>query len=145
MTTSVREQILARMAALLTGTTPAGANVFRSREVSITRAVSPAIVVMPDAEEDSAFSQLTDHHRLDVGVVIFTRGDPWDSLADPIALAAHQLICTDVTLRALAVGDIRKHSSLWNAEEADRTAGSLVMKYRITYLTQATDISAGAN
>lgn len=139
--TSLREQILARIAAALTGTTPAGGNVFRSRETSIARGVSPAIVVMPDSEQDQRVGQATDRHELTIKVAIFVRGDPWDQLADAIATPAHQVLMADAPLAALVV-DVRKNSTDFQAEEADRTAGTLSMYYQITYLTRAADISA---
>jgi hypothetical protein len=138
---SIREQILARMAVALTGTTSAGANVFRSREVSITRAVTPAIVIMPEAEQDNILGTEVDEHRFDLNIEIFTRGDPWDNLADPVAVQAHQILMTDAPLAAL-IARIRKQQSTWLGEEADRTAGVLSMRYQIHYLTKASDIGA---
>ena len=85
--------------------------------------------------------QATDRHELTVNVAIFVRGDPWDQLADAIATPAHQVLMTDAALAALVV-DVRKVSSDFQAEEADRTAGTLSTHYHLTYLTKAADISA---
>ena len=43
---SLREQVLTRIAAALRNATPAGASVFRAREVSLTKQTMPSIVVM---------------------------------------------------------------------------------------------------
>lgn len=137
---SIREQILVRMQAALFGNTGAGANVFRSREISITRDICPAIVLMPEAESDGAFGEQVDRHDLMVSVEIFTRGDPWDSLADPVATDAHKSLMRDAPLQAL-ITRMRKVSSAWEGEEADKTAGVLTMRYRIEYLSKSSDIS----
>lgn len=138
---SLREQILARIAAALIGATPAGANVFRSREASITRAQTPAITVLMGGETDQRMSQAADKHTLRVLVAIFVRGDPWDQLADTVAVPAHAVLMSDAALWALVL-DVRKVASDPEAEEADRTAGTLSVTYDITYLTRASDITA---
>lgn len=138
---TLREQILARALVALTGATSAGANVFRSRENSITRAITPAIVLMPDGEQDQRLGNFTDLHQFTINVAIFTRGDPWDQLADGIAEVAHRVLVNDAPLLALAT-DVRKVSTDYESEEADRTAGTLSARYRITYLSKAADIAA---
>jgi hypothetical protein len=138
---TLRELITARVVAVLTGATPAGANVFRSREASITRAQTPAIVVMPDNEQDIRMGSYTDRHELTLAIEIFTRGDPWDQAADATADAAHKVMVTDATIAALAV-DVRKVSTDYESQEADRTAGTLSARYVITYLSKAADLSA---
>ncbi|MEY8688327.1 MAG: hypothetical protein AB9M53_00425 [Leptothrix sp. (in: b-proteobacteria)] len=138
---TLREQILARALVALTGTTPAGANVFRSREASITRAMTPAIVLMPQGEQDDRYGQSTDHHQFTIEVAIFSRGDPWDQIADGVAEAVHRVLIADAGLQALAT-DVRKVSTSYESEEADRTAGTLGSVYRITYLSKSSDIAA---
>lgn len=141
MPSSIGEQIRARMAVALSGNTPAGASVFRAREVSITRAVCPAIVIMAEKEEDKPFSTEIDEHLVTVNLEVFVRGDVWESLADAIATPLHKILLTDAPLAAL-VTRIRKTSSVWEAQEADRTAGVLTLGYTVRYLSSATDISA---
>lgn len=138
---TLREQILASAVTALTGATAAGANVFRSREVALHRGVTPAIVVTPGGESDQRMGQHTDRHVLTVHLAIFVRGDPWDQLADAVAEPAHRTLVRAPGLLALAT-DIRKVSTDYQAEEADRTAGALVSHYEFTYLTRADDIAA---
>ena len=138
---TLREQILARALVALTGTTSAGSNVYRSREASITRSLTPAIVLMPDGEQDQRFGNFTDKHEFTVNMAIFTRGDPWDQLADSIAEVAHRVLVNDAPLLALST-DVRKVSTDYESEEADRTAGTLSARYRITYLSKSADIAA---
>lgn len=140
-TASQREQILAHMAALLVGATPAGNNVFRSREVSITRAIAPAITVMPAANSLERMATELDRNQFEAAVEVFVRGDPWDSLADPINVAAHAALMADAPLRQL-VTDIRRIAEDFESIEADKTAGTLTLRYRITFTTRANDISA---
>jgi len=140
-TASLREQCLARLIALLQAGSPGGVvTVARSREVSLNRALSPAIVVMPSGTAASRMATETDKHQLEFNVEIFVRGEPWDSLVDPIDVAAHRLIMTDATLATLVV-DVRRVSESFDSIEADKTAGTLTVGYRATYLTQAIDIS----
>lgn len=138
---SLRAQIMAQAVVALTGATDAGAHVYRSREVSIARELTPAIVVMPDGEQSQRMGDGVDRHEFLVVLAIFTRVDPWDAVADVVAEQAHRVVMADPTLLAMAI-DIRKVSTDYEAEEADRTAGTLSARYRFTYLSRAGDIAA---
>lgn len=139
--TTIVEQIVSRLGVVLSGATDVGANVYRSREIPVTRSVSPAIVIRPDTESIDPLSINADVHRLRILIEIFTRGDPADLLAAPIVAQAHALITQDQTLRTIA-SDVRARSLDWNSEEADRTAGVLTCTYEFTYLASARDISS---
>lgn len=137
---TLREQILARALVALTGTTSAGGHVYRSRENSISRDLTPAIVLMPDGESDQRVGSFADRHEFTINVAIFTRGDPWDQIADGIAEVAHRILVNDAGLLALAT-DVRKVSTDYESEEADRTAGTLSARYTVTYLSRSADIA----
>lgn len=137
---SIREQLLSRVAAALLNTTPAGANVSRSREVSVTRAQTPAIVVMARSNSVTSMSDRVDQNNFDLALEIFVRGDPWDSLCDPVDQAAHDVVMNDPQILAL-VGGLRRGSEAFESQEADQTAGVLTVHYRATFLTQAKNIS----
>ena len=139
---TVRELITARTAACLVGATPAGANVFRSRETAITRALTPAIVIMPVDEDVRRMGSFTDVHVLTLAIEIFTRGDPWDSIADATAEAAHRVLVNDPVILSYQA-DVRKIATAYESQEADRTAGVLTSTYAITYLAKASDVAAG--
>lgn len=142
MPASRREQILARVATLVTGTTPAGANVFRARETAITRAVSPALVVLYGGGRSvQRIAVGVDQHSITVQLAIFVRGDPWDSLADAIDAVTHPLLMRDPMLTGWGVQLFREADEV-EAQEADRTAGTLTVPYRAVYLTRADDITA---
>lgn len=140
---SVREQILARIKAVLTAAAPGGASVSRSREIAITRANAPSIVIMAHNNAINAQSTEWDHNQFDLVLEIFVRGDPWDLLADPIDQAAHTALLTDAPLLAL-VSSIRRSREAFESQEADLTAGVLSVSYRIDFLTRAADISRAA-
>lgn len=137
---SLREQILNAMKAALLGATPAADNVFRARAEGIPRDLVPAIGIAPETEEDTAFGDVDDHHEFLANVDIVVRGDPWESIADTVAVPAHKCLMTHPALSSL-VTSIRKFSSTWQGQEADQTAGVLTMRYRIVYLTRASDIA----
>lgn len=136
-----REAILARVATLLVGATPAGSNVFRSREVAITKAMTPAITVLFDGEASSrVMGQHALKHEMTLLLAVFVRGDPWDQLATLVDEAAHRALMADAPLQAL-LADLLRLSSDPEAEEADRTAGTLNLRYRLTFLTSSADIA----
>ncbi len=128
-------------AALVAGSTGAGSNIFRDREVSLTRSVSPAIVLMPQTEDAEEFGQTVQQFRFMVAVEIFVRGDPWSQLADSVATAVQQILMNDAPLSAL-VSRLRYRTATWNGEEADRTAGVLAAVYEVHYLAKANDPAA---
>jgi hypothetical protein len=140
---SLRERILARVAAALAAGNTGAVTVERSRENSITRAKSPAIVVMPVNGEAVRLASGADRQHLEFAVEIFVRGDPWDSLADPVDVAAHAIVMADPQLATLA-HDIRRIGETFEAQEADRTAGTLTVRYRATFLTRAGAIDQAA-
>ena len=139
--TTLREQITAQTVAALTGATPAGNNVFRSREVSITRGLTPAIVVMPESLVSTRMGATADRQELVLVLEILVRGDPWDAIADQVAEVAHRVMMKDQTIRIYAL-DVRRLGAEYEAQEADRTAGVLSARYQITYLTRPDDLAS---
>ena len=137
---TLRELITARASACLVGVTPAGANVFRSREAAITRALTPAIVVMPVAETNRRMGSFTDVHELTLAIDVFTRGDPWDQLADATAEVVHRVLVADPVIQSYSA-DVRRTDTDYESQEADRTAGVLTCIYTITYLAKAADVA----
>jgi len=138
---TVRELITARAVACLLNVTPAAANVYRSRETAITRGMTPAIVVMPVDETCRRLGSYTDAHELTLAIEIFTRGDPWDQLADATAEVAHRTLVADPTIQGYQA-DVRRTSTNYESQEADRTAGVLTCLYAITYLAKSADVAA---
>lgn len=134
MTTSIRNQITARVFALMQATPPGGGGVFRSRETALARNESPATIVYPVEEDTDAFGDDQDKSSFILALEFAVRGDPWDDLADQLAFAAHPLIINDSVLLGLCAR-IRRDSARWEAKEADATAGVLAQTYRFIYLS----------
>jgi hypothetical protein len=132
---SLREQILVAACAALTGAAPGGAYVFRSRENSITRDKTPAIVISPDANERTRHSDTLDKNDFIFKAEIYVRGDPWEQLADVVDVPMHATLMLDLPLSALCV--LRRTAESFESVEADKTAGTLTATYRATFITSA--------
>lgn len=137
---SVTEQVLSRVVLALLNTTGADDRVYRSREEALVREESISICIAPDNEESSDFSDKVQESRCDFDVEIYARGDTWDQLADPVVVAVHQILLRDSALLAL-ITRIRKVSRAWHSQEADLTAGVVVLKYRVKYLSPSDDLT----
>lgn len=133
---ALREVILAQVVALLQNNTPALDRVKRSRETTITKDGSPAITVRYGGEQCQRNGEAL-VIAMDVLVVIYVRGDPVDQLAAEIDAAAHRLLLADDTLGPA----IERVGTMPEDEEADRTAGSLTVRYRVTFRTSRRDIA----
>ncbi|MGH8569621.1 MAG: hypothetical protein ACREXU_16840 [Gammaproteobacteria bacterium] len=134
----MREQIVAAIAATLTGT-PAGSSVFRSRAIPITRELSPAIVVTPVSESTEAQIGSRSDRRLQVRVEVIARGAVPDSVADATCVSAHSKILADTRLGGLCF-DIEETASEWEIEDADLDAVSVATTYTVVYRTQLKNI-----
>jgi hypothetical protein len=142
-TPSLREQFLQRALTVLQGAGTGAVSITRSREVSITRAQTPAIVLMPQSTELTRLATGADKQLFEFTVEYFVRGDTWDSKIDAVDVAGHAALMGDQQLASI-VGDLRRIGEAFEAQEADRTAGTLTVRYRTVFLTRAGDISSAA-
>lgn len=140
---SVRETLLAAVAALLTNTTPAGANVFRSRVVALTRNELPAIVVKPKAETVDNETRKLAFRNLGIEIEVHVRGDIPDQQADATLVAIHAALMADRTL-AGKCAYILETETQWDFADADQSAGMIVMSYDITYVTTFNSLATNA-
>lgn len=138
---SIRDQILAAIEAALTGTTTAGNSIFRELDAPLSREMVPGIIILPEEEADQLQGDSINESTLAISIAIYTRGDPADQLADPIAVAVHRILMTSTAIAALA-HQVRKNGSKWERHEADQTAGVLTMTYHFRYLHLVSDISS---
>lgn len=141
MAIALRERILARAALALAGATPAGPRVYRSRTDAIPKDLASAIVVLFDGEVTKRQGNSTSQHDMTLLLSLLVRGDPWDQLANELDEAAHRALLADAQLVAMT-SDIERLSADPEAEEADRTAGALSVRFRVRYLTSVADLSA---
>lgn len=144
MSSSRRELILARFADALTAALP-DVSVARDPEIAITRKVSPKLAVLYGGTPEIERRGSVDRHRMQVRLAIFVRGDVWTTLADAVDRRAHAALFQDLAnpagLQALAIGLLRTGDNP-EAEEADLTAGTLVVDYSVLFMTRADDITA---
>jgi hypothetical protein len=131
---SIREQILAEIKTALTGTLPGAIPVYRALADALSRGDVPAVNIKSDEEETLPLFDTGEISHLTVHIEIVVRGDVWETLADPIILAAHSLLLNDATLAGLC-SKLRRTAAKWEAHEADETAGVLTQTYRLQYRT----------
>lgn len=140
---SKAEQIAARVAAVLTSATAAGARVYRDREDAFTREESPSILVELIDEDSTQLGggagfalAKTDADELRLAVTVVVRGAAWQTAADGVRVQAHALLMLDATLRQLAP-DISRDRCEWRAASADQPFGYAAQIYRFKYHTRA--------
>jgi hypothetical protein len=139
--TSVREQILSAIAATLATTEGVGGRVYRSRVEAFSRDEAPAIIIEPGPDRAQTYSICKLDWSFDVLVVVHTRGQVPDQLADPILLDAHAKIMADRTLGGLAI-DIIPTLSDPQRDKADLTSLWQVNTYQVRYRTAVDDLSS---
>jgi hypothetical protein len=137
---SRREQILARIALLLTPTINVSGRVYRSRVEPLARNESPAIVVEPSADNAEQDTLGTLQWTMIVRVSVIVRGAVPDQIADPIIMDVHQRLLVDTTLGGY-VTDIVPGATSWESLEADQPAGVVSVEYTVTYRTTLNALS----
>ena len=137
------EAIAARVAAVLTGATAAGASVYRDRTDAVSRD-EPVSILVELIDEDSTplgggrpgFAGEQDTDMLRLAVIVCVRSASWQSVADGVRVAAHALLVGDATLRNL-VASLRRDRCEWKAASADLPFGYAAQIYAVKYLTRA--------
>ena len=146
---SKAEQVAARIASALTGTTNAGARVYRDRDDAFTREESPAILVEVVDEDSTPMGGAagmgmlgqTDMDTLRVAVTVCVRGAAWQQAADAVRVQANALLSADLTLRGL-VADFRRDRCEWRSQSADLPFGYAAQIYAFKYHTRASALDA---
>lgn len=128
---STREQIVARMAAVLASS---GTPVYRARQDALDRGSLPAIVLRSGDEETTPLSERIEVSRLNVHLEVLVRGEEWETLSDAIIVTAHGLLLGDAQLAVLC-SKLRRTGAKWDGHEADQTAGSVTQTYHLQYRT----------
>ena len=136
---SIREQILSSLTTTL-GSTAGVTAVYRSRAVAIARAEAPVLIVQPGPGRSQRHSTCKLHHTMDVEVIVHTRGNIPDQLADPIIVSAHALIMADTTIGGLAV-DIVPTNSDPQIDPGDLSSMWWVHTYEVQYRTRDSDLT----
>jgi len=139
--TSRREQILSAIATALATTDGVSGRVYRSRVEAFSRNEAPAIIIEPGPDRAQTYSICKLDWTLDILVVVHTRGQIPDQLADPILVDAHDKLMADRTLGGLAI-DIVPTLSDPQRDKADLTSLWQVNTYQVRYRTAVDDLSS---
>jgi len=138
---SVVGQITDRMVALLMNATDAQDRVFDSRAAAVARDETPCIAITPPkSEESKVFGRGVDEKTVVFTVEVLARGEPWRKVADPVVVDIHRLLMSDAELLAMVV-DMRSSGREWEDAEADQTAGTDAVSYRLIYQTSSNDLT----
>lgn len=127
-----REQIIDAIMALLAGVTGVSGRVYRSRTELFERDEAPAISVT--WERETPRQNVIDFvdKDLSVDIMVYTRGDEPDSLADPICEQIHSLLLNASTLGGLSL-DITESGTDIEMDDADTPACFTNMRYTVWY------------
>lgn len=139
--TTVRENIIDDIISSLAGTTNVSTRIYRSRVVPLTRGETPALVVemVSDTPEQNTSLPKLDW-TLTVRVVVITRGDKPDEIADPIIESLHPKLMADLTLGGYAI-DVQPSTVSFEMMDADQPAGLVSCEYLIRYRTELADLT----
>ena len=140
MTTSIREQILARLVTTLGSEPSIGAPVYRSRVTPLARGEAPAVVVEPVMDQANQTTIPKLDWSMTVRASIIVRGDTPDQVADPLVAAVHQKVMSDLTVGGLAY-DVQPSTVAFELIEADNAAGVITCEYLVLYRTSLTDVT----
>ena len=138
MTASKSEQILAAAITAITPTAGISGPIYRDRYEAVSRGEMPAIVVLPQSEDQQEIVIPFTDTTLMVSVDIIINGAPLSTLADPVRVSMHQLLMADRTLGGLA-HSIEPAGAQWDAESGE--IGVLRCSYRFTFRTLTDDLT----
>lgn len=144
MSASIVEQILARVSAALTGTTRAGARVYRARRAPFGQDELPAINLHRTPTETGAHAERLSRTLVGFEIELHEQGDDWETTTDAFHMEVHTLLLKDVPLAALGRG-LQCPSTDALADEADFIAGKLIARYQIHVLTRPGDLTRAIN
>lgn len=139
--TTKRENILAAIRTVLTGTAGVGTRIYRTRVDPVARVESPAIIIQPIRDVSV---QNTSLPKLDwtmtVRVTIIERADIPDQAADDTVESVHSKMMSDLTLGGYAI-DVQPVRTEFEFIEADKPSGLISCEYEIRYRTQLSDLT----
>jgi hypothetical protein len=138
-----REQILAKVATTLAGTTGVSTRIYRSRVEAFQRNEAPALVIEPGIDTAAAepVSTCKADWTLTVIIAVHTRGGIPDQAADPIIESLHSKLLADRTLGGLVM-DIWPISVDPQFDKADTVSCWTVCSYQVRYRTGVTSLSS---
>ena len=139
--TTKRENILAAIKTVLTGTAGVGTRIYRSRAEPMSRGESPAIIIEPIEDNPVQNTSLpTLDWSFRVAIVVIERSDVPDQSADATIESLHSKIMSDLTLGGYAI-DVQPAKTSFQFIEADQPAGIISCEFDIRYRTQVADLT----
>lgn len=137
---SKRENILARVATALAGTSGVGSRIYRSRVVPLARGEAPALVVEPVSDSCVQDTLSTLMWTLTFRVSVIVRGNIPDQLADSAMLDVHSKLMGDATLDGMVIIMLPSTVS-FEMLEADQPAGVVSAEFTAQYRTSLNSLS----
>ena len=131
---SKRETILARVAAVLAGTTGVGTRIYRSRVEALSRAETPALLIEPVGDVPTQDTLATMSWSMTFRVSVVVRGTLPDQQADAAAVDVYAKIMADATLDGL-VTDLIPTGIEFQMLDADQPVGITTISFSATYRT----------
>jgi hypothetical protein len=146
MANHVRRQIREAVAALLTGLTTTGANVFQSRLQPLPDNKLPALKIITDAEqlEPLDISGNFVNRSLTVGVIAVAKAvSDVDDVIDEIIKEVEIKLATDRTLSGLVKDIVLVSIDIDMSGETEKNTGQAIMNFTANYFTTvaAPDVS----
>lgn len=138
--TTVREQILSRIATALASAPSIGAPVYRSRHAPLARGESPAVVVEPISDQANQVTIPKLDWTLIVRVSVIVRADVPDLAADAIIQAVHTKMMADLTFGGYSY-DVQPQSTSFEIMDTDVPAGVISYDFAVLYRTSLTDLA----
>jgi hypothetical protein len=131
MSASVTEQILARVKAVLSGTTSAGRHVWRGRVDALSDDELPGLNVHRASGSSDVLGNNGERLLVafDIEHQVSAVAD-WETAVDALHMEVHARLVTDTQLAALGRG-LRCTGTDTQSDSADRVAGKLTARYQL--------------
>lgn len=142
MKKAVYEQLMAAVESAIEGISSLAGKVHRCREAPFNRSEAPAVNLKPDEEVTESFSQWIDKNTFQINVHLYVRSSKWDSDVSLIDTQVDSAIVNSLPVTSLCT--IRRMGVRFNGDDADMSAGELVIRYQAIYLCLKRDRTVAA-
>lgn len=138
----VYEQLMTAVEGSIEGIPGLTGKVYRCRETPFSRAEVPAANLKPDEEVTESFSQWIDKNTFQINVHLYVRSNKWDSEVSLFDTQVDSAIINSPQVTSLCT--IRRMGVRFNGDDADMSAGELVIRYQAIYLCLKRDRTVSA-
>lgn len=141
MAASVVENILARIATVLTGATSAGTNVYRGRADAFANTEIPALNIRRASSSAEPIGAKGERIMVGFDIEHFVDDSAnWETTSDALHMAVHSLLAADATLALLGHG-LRCTGTDAQSDSADRVVGRLMAHYQMQVFVRPHDLT----